>query len=98
RDRHHAHRATRHRQRRHAMTGDIAAAWQALDEHHARIEPVGMAALFAQDAARFDRFSIQLTGMIADYSRHAVDDEAVTRLLALAAAAGVEEQRAAMFS
>jgi glucose-6-phosphate isomerase len=60
--------------------------------------PTDMRAVFAADPGRFGRFSVNDGDLLLDYSKCAVDQKAMTMLGELAAAAGVEEKRAAMFA
>ena len=59
-------------------------AWQALKAHHAAIEPVQMRRMFQDDPARFGKFSLQLGGLLFDYSKNRIDEETVRLLGALA--------------
>ena len=54
--------------------------------------------LFAEDADRFERFSLGLDGLFLDYSKNRVTTGTMDLLLALAREADVEGRRAAMFS
>ena len=44
------------------------APWKALEAHHREIGEVHMRELFAADPDRFDHFSIELDGLLFDYS------------------------------
>ena len=72
-------------------------AWQALLAHHAQMSKQTMRAMFATDTGRFDRFSLQLEGLLFDYSKNRIDDETLRLLLDLARQAGVSEWTARMF-
>ncbi|MCW5626993.1 MAG: glucose-6-phosphate isomerase, partial [Burkholderiales bacterium] len=54
--------------------------------------------LFAADAGRFDRFSLQAGPLFIDYSKHRLTTETLQLLQALAAARGVEPLRDAMWA
>lgn len=54
--------------------------------------------LFANDAARFDRYSLEAAGLFLDYSKHLISDEVMAALVELAQEAGVEQHRNAMFA
>ena len=54
--------------------------------------------LFAEDADRFERFSLGLDGLFLDYSKNRVTTGTMDLLLALAREADVEGRRDAMFS
>jgi len=73
-------------------------AWQALKRHHAAIEGVHMKTLFAEDARRFERFSLRLDDLLIDYAKHRVTSETMELLVALAEEAGVRRGIDAMFS
>ncbi len=70
--------------------------WRALAAHVEDIRDVEMRDLFAADPGRFDRFSIELPGMLFDYSKNRITDQTMGLLVALAEAAGVPEAVAAM--
>ena len=82
-------------------------AWQSLVRYHKSIESVHMRSLFAEDAKRFERFSLTLASSAAsssgndlfiDYSKHRVTDETMTLLFALAEQQGVAAWRDKMFA
>jgi glucose-6-phosphate isomerase len=73
-------------------------AWQALTRHHAAIQGAHLRDLFNADPRRFDRFSIELPGLLLDYSKHRVKDETMKLLFDLARQACVFEWRDKMFS
>ncbi|GAB3629372.1 glucose-6-phosphate isomerase [Pandoraea terrae] len=54
--------------------------------------------LFAQDAARFDHFSVEAAGIFLDYSKNILTTETLALLMALARQADIETWRDAMFS
>jgi len=74
-----------------------SAAWAALTAHRAAMDGVHMRDLFAQDAARFDRFSLEAAGLLFDYSKNRITDETVRLLLDLARQQDVEGWRDRMF-
>src|SRR5260370_22630253 len=53
---------------------------------------------FAEDLARFQRFSVTLGDLLFDYSKQRVDANVLAGLAELASAAAVEAKRDAMFS
>ncbi|MGZ8268521.1 MAG: glucose-6-phosphate isomerase [Burkholderiales bacterium] len=59
--------------------------WQALHAH-CRATAFDMLALFAADSRRFERYSIQVPGLLLDYSKHYLTDETMRLLVALAEA------------
>lgn len=89
------------------MTSPISAApaWKHLREHAQVMQSVQMRDLFAQDAGRFQTFSMHLplhagTGekLFVDYSKHRITQQTMKGLLDLAEAAGVTKLRDAMFA
>ncbi|MCP5155362.1 MAG: glucose-6-phosphate isomerase [Ectothiorhodospiraceae bacterium] len=64
-------------------------AWTALEQHATATAALRVQDLFAADAGRFSRMSASACGLLLDYSKHRVDAEAMTRLLALADAVGL---------
>lgn len=72
-------------------------AWQALLAHQSQISNQTMREMFAADAGRFDRFSVQLDGLLFDYSKNRITDETLKLLLDLARQSGVGEWTARMF-
>jgi glucose-6-phosphate isomerase len=76
--------------------------WSTLTAHAREVEPLHMRDLFAKDPARFRTFSreIKLGGerLLLDFSKHRITPRTLPLLLDLAAAAGVEKLRDAMFS
>ncbi|MGY2895741.1 glucose-6-phosphate isomerase [Deinococcus sp. UYEF24] len=74
------------------------AAWKALEVHHTQIEHTHMRELFAADATRGERLSLEAVGLYLDYSKNRVTDETLKLLADLARETGVEAKRAAMFA
>jgi len=72
-------------------------ALRALKAHRDERAPVDMRSAFADDPGRFDALSLSLGDLLLDFSKCAVTTDTVALLAELAAAAGVEERRAAMF-
>ena len=72
-------------------------AWQALKAHHTAIEPIPMRRMFEDDPARFAKFSLQLDGMLFDYSKNRINDETVRLLIALTKQAELPAWMARMF-
>ena len=71
--------------------------WQALVAHQAKIGRTHLRELFAADARRGERFTIEAAGLTLDYSKNRVTDETLVLLAALAEACGLRERTAAMF-
>jgi len=72
--------------------------WQALRAHREEISGQHMRDLFAADPDRFDRFSIDLDGLLFDYSKNRITSETKSLLTDLARVADVEGWRDRMFS
>lgn len=81
------------------MTGIIETeAWMSLRSHFEEMAGVHMRDLFAKDDRRFDRFSLELPGLLLDYSKNRITSETLARLIDVARAADVEGWRARMFA
>ncbi|WP_293819404.1 glucose-6-phosphate isomerase [uncultured Parolsenella sp.] len=74
--------------------------WAALQKHHDELEAAGISLKqwFADDPARVEKLSFDLSDLHFDLSKNLVDDEAVKLLVALARAVKLEERRDAMYS
>jgi glucose-6-phosphate isomerase len=75
-----------------------APAWKALTAHYARIKDVHLRDLFAEDAERAERFSVEGAGLFLDYSKNRITAETLRLLLLLAEERGVTKRRDAMFA
>jgi len=73
-------------------------AWQALAAHQKRLAAITLTQLFAADASRADRFSLESGDLLLDYSKHRVDAQAMRLLAELAAQAQVPDWIARMFA
>ena len=62
-----------------------AAAWEALERHHAEVAPRHLRELFAADPERGERADRRGAGLYLDYSKNRVTDETIALLAALAA-------------
>lgn len=71
--------------------------WHALAKHREELGETHLRELFAADPGRAERYTLQVGDLHLDYSKHLVTDETLSLLRELAAAAGVEELRDAMF-
>ncbi len=69
--------------------------WAALQ---ATQQPAHLRHLFATDPGRAERYVLTAGDLRIDYSKHLIDDGVVAALLAVAEAAGVAQQREAMFA
>ncbi len=73
-------------------------AWQALSAHAETLRQRHISELFAEDPARFKRFSLETGGLLFDYSKQRVTAETLELLAALADAAEVREWTRRMFA
>jgi glucose-6-phosphate isomerase len=60
--------------------------------------PAHLRTLFADDPQRAERYRLPAGDLLVDYSKHLIDDAVIAALLAVAAASGMEQRRAAMFA
>ena len=72
-------------------------AWKELENHSAQMKAVQMKALFAEDPARFAKFSHRFGDILIDFSKNIVTEETLKHLLALANECRLKEAIAAMF-
>ncbi len=72
--------------------------WQKLNQHQQNIASLHMRDLFAQDAKRFDKFSLKFADILFDYSKHRITDETLPMLFQLAREANIENWRDKMFA
>ncbi|MCL4685104.1 glucose-6-phosphate isomerase [Myxococcota bacterium] len=73
-------------------------AWRALERHRDATQGRRLRARFAGDPHRAERFSTEVAGFFADWSRHRVDEETMRLLAELAEARGLPARMAAMFA
>lgn len=73
-------------------------AWKALEAHYAEVGTKQMKELFAEDAGRGTRMTLEAEGLLLDYSKNRVTDQTLRLLLALAEAAGLKQATEAMFT
>jgi glucose-6-phosphate isomerase len=78
-----------------APTGSQA--WQALADHHGKIKNTHLRQLFADDAGRAARFTVEGAGLILDYSKNRITEATMQLLVRLAEERGVAARRDAMF-
>ena len=71
--------------------------WSALTEHFKSIEGRTLREMFAEDATRAERYSLDAVGLFVDYSKNRVSDDTLRLLLALAAESGLRSKIDAMF-
>jgi len=60
------------------------AAWQKIQSHFEKMQPISMKDLFASDANRAEKFHIQWNDFLVDYSKNIVNQETLDLLLNLA--------------
>jgi glucose-6-phosphate isomerase len=73
-------------------------AWTALEAHHRKIKDLQLRQLFAEDAARGERLTVEAAGIFLDYSKNRVTDETLALLLQLADQSELRQRIDAMFS
>ncbi len=73
-------------------------AWQALSAHYNLIKLAHMRQLFQDDAQRFDKFSVQLDGLLFDYSKNRINEETKRLLIGLAEQAALPAHVESMFN
>jgi glucose-6-phosphate isomerase len=81
-----------------AIDPSATEAWRKLAVHRAAMQSVSMTSLFAQDPARFERFSIRVGEILVDYSKNRATPETLALLLELAAACGLAAAIEKMFT
>ena len=59
-------------------------AWKALETHYGLMKDVHMKDLFAKDADRFKKFSMEFEDILFDFSKNRITDETMEKLYALA--------------
>jgi len=74
------------------------AAWKKVHAEAARLRGVHLRDLFAADPSRFKALSARLDDLLVDFSKEKLDAQALSALLDLARAAGLEDSREAMFA
>lgn len=73
-------------------------AWQALISHRAELNRLTMREMFRSDPSRFEKFSLQIDGLLFDYSKHIITGETLGLLLDLSRQAGMQDWIGRMFS
>jgi glucose-6-phosphate isomerase len=72
--------------------------WRPLHEHHKKTATLHLRDLFASDAGRGERLTLEAAGLYLDYSKNRITDETIALLVRLANECGLRERIAAMFS
>ncbi|MBR9899929.1 MAG: glucose-6-phosphate isomerase [Rhodospirillales bacterium] len=82
------------------MSADkMTASWDKLDQLGAEVsEKLNLRQAFANDPARFERYSAALNDLFVDYSKNLITDNVMAALVELAKAANVEGWRDRMFA
>jgi glucose-6-phosphate isomerase len=80
------------------MTVSGTPQWSALQAHFEVLKERHLRELFQAQQGRAEAFSLEVDGLLLDYSKHRITDETVGLLVDLARAAGVERKRDAMFA
>jgi glucose-6-phosphate isomerase len=82
------------------MSADkMTASWEKLDQLGAEVsEKLNLRKAFADDPARFERYSAALNDLFVDYSKNLINDDVMATLVELAKAANVEGWRDRMFA
>ncbi|MCC6435463.1 MAG: glucose-6-phosphate isomerase [Acidimicrobiales bacterium] len=71
--------------------------WHALAMHHDLVGDLHLRRLFAEDGGRGQRLSLEVDGLLVDYSKHRVTDETLRLLVQLAEACDLRRRIDAMF-
>lgn len=72
--------------------------YAALSAHHEALSAAHMRELFANDPARFEKFSVSFKDMLLDYSKNRITQETMDLLFESVAESGLSERIQAMFS
>jgi glucose-6-phosphate isomerase len=72
--------------------------WQKLQAHFNTFASSQMKDLFAKDAQRFEKYSIQFEDILVDYSKNRINDETLSLLIALAEEANLKGAIESMFN
>jgi glucose-6-phosphate isomerase len=72
-------------------------AWTALQAHHKQMEGQHLRQLFAEDAARGERMTVEAAGIYLDYSKNRITNQTLELLLQLAEQSGLRGRIDAMF-
>ncbi len=72
--------------------------YSSLSAHHDEMSGVHMRDLFAEDAERFDKFSLTFKDILLDYSKNRINQKTMELLFSLAKESDLSERIQAMFS
>ncbi len=73
-------------------------AWKKLKKHHQEMKRVQMKDLFANDARRFQKFSLKFEEMLVDFSKNRMTTETVSLLIELAKETNLQAEIKSMFA
>lgn len=79
------------------MTVTDSKSWQALQEHQKELKQLHMRDLFAEDAQRFDKYSLRFDDIVFDYSKNRITEKTMELLFALAREADLKGMMEKMF-
>ncbi|MBY0364238.1 MAG: glucose-6-phosphate isomerase [Phreatobacter sp.] len=80
------------------MTDAVTRAYEALEANRRALMVMSLPEMFDEDPRRFARFSLKLGPLLMDWSKTRVSATTMRLMVDLAAAAGVEDKRDAMFA
>src|ERR1700690_3014899 len=72
--------------------------WKALAVHHKKIRHLHLRELFAEDAKRGERLTVEAAGLFLDYSKNRITDQTLKLLIHLARESGLRKRVDAMVS
>ncbi|QMV62450.1 glucose-6-phosphate isomerase [Pseudomonas berkeleyensis] len=72
-------------------------AWQALRQHRQAMAGFSMREAFAEDATRFQSFSLNSCGLLLDYSKNLINEDSLALLIQLAEQAGLPQSIRALY-
>ena len=75
-----------------------SSAWKSLADHYNEVSTLQMRALFAEDAGRFEKFSVKFDDILFDFSKNRITERTVDLLIALAEQANLGEWIERLFS
>ena len=80
------------------MSVTTTKAWKELEAHYNEVKDDQMRTLFADDAKRFEKFSLELDNMVVDYSKNRITEKTISLFEDLAKEVKLEEMIKAMFA
>ncbi|MEI8045865.1 MAG: glucose-6-phosphate isomerase [Bacteroidota bacterium] len=73
-------------------------AWKELEEYFKTFKGTQMKALFADDARRFEKYSVKFEDVLVDFSKNILDDHALALLMQLARECGLKDAIKSQFT